>query len=70
MDTAAIRHSAQRVLHHVTKAEAYREAGADPAGEIAEARRHLVEAANAFGMFCDPIDDEARVAVEGRDAAE
>jgi len=57
LDVAAIRNHAQLVLHHVTKAEGIRDAGGDDAGEMAEAKRHLIEVANAFEMFCDPMDE-------------
>lgn len=56
-DLAAIREHAHKLLHHVTKAEGLREAGANDAGEMAEAERHLIAAANEFGRFCDPMDD-------------
>lgn len=59
MDHAAARKHAQLVLHHLTVAEGIRQAGADPAGEMDEARRHLVACANSFGMFCDPIGFDA-----------
>lgn len=70
MDAAAIRNHAARLLHHATKAEGLREAGADDSGEMAEARRHLVACANAFDCFVDPMDEAARAGVEGREAAE
>lgn len=57
MDVAEVRRLAHLVLHHVTKAEGLRDAGADDFGEMAEAQRNLVRLANQFGLFCDPMDD-------------
>lgn len=65
MDPAALRNHAARLLHHATKAEGLREAGADDSGEMREARRHMIACANAFDCFIDPIDDAARSRVEG-----
>lgn len=71
MDAAAIRNHAARLLHHATKAEGLREAGADDSGEMREARRHLVACAPMpFDCFVDPMDEAARAGVEGREAAE
>lgn len=56
IDHAMIRTRASKVLHHITKAEGLREAGADDSGEMAEARRHMIGLANAFDCFLDPID--------------
>lgn len=66
LDCAMIRRRASKVLHHITKAEGIREAGADDSGEMAEARRHLVGLVNAFGCFIEPMDDAAQSGVEGR----
>lgn len=58
-DHSEIRRRAYLVLHHVTKAEGLRDAGADDAGEMAEAKRNLIAIANEFGLFCDPIRERA-----------
>lgn len=65
LDTVKLRRHAERVLFHLSKSEGLREAGADPDGDMAEAKRHLTECANEFGLFVDPIDEAAKVAVEG-----
>ena len=65
MHEPTIRNHCALIIRHVAKAEGYRDAGADPSGEYAEAKRHLVELANAFGCFVDDIDETARVSVEG-----
>lgn len=67
-DTVKARRHAERVLFHLSKSEGLREAGEDPGGDMAEARRHLTEIANEFGMFLDPIDRDAMVGVEGHPA--
>jgi hypothetical protein len=69
-DTAKARGHAERVLFHLSKSEGLREAGEDPAGDMAEAKRHLTEIANEFGLFLDPIDRDALVVVEGHPSTE
>lgn len=56
LDTVKLRRHAERVLFHISKAEGLREAGADPAGDMAEAKQQLIECANEFGCFLDPTD--------------
>lgn len=65
IDTVRLRNHAQRVLLHLSRAEGIREAGEDEAGEMAEAKRHLIAAANEFGYAVDPLDTAAQSAVEG-----
>jgi hypothetical protein len=60
-DHSEIRRRASLILHHVTKAEGLREALADDAGEMAEAKRNLVRLANEFDLFCDPIKERSDV---------
>ena len=51
-DHSEIRRRASLILHHVTKAEGLREALADDAGEMAEAKRNLIRLVCGHDLGC------------------
>jgi hypothetical protein len=58
--------SQSRKLHEtLCGAKGARISGGDPAPILADANARLVELANAMNHFADPIDDAARLVVEG-----
>ncbi|WP_173087639.1 hypothetical protein [Devosia sp. 1635] len=58
--------SQSRKLHEtLCCAKGARISGGDPAPILADAKVRLVELANAMNHFADPIDDAARLVVEG-----
>jgi hypothetical protein len=62
--------SQSRKLHEtLCGAKGARISGGDPTPILADANARLIELANAMNHFADPIDDAARLVVEGARAA-
>lgn len=71
LELQAAIHAAGHCRDALVSARAAKVEGGDPAPFIADAIARFRDQASALGFFIDPIDDVARVAVEGeRIAAE